>query len=89
MRWMVLLLTVVFLFLQYHLWFDEGGILSMWKMKHKVASQQAKVLAVHKKNELLAANIRDLKKGDKLIQAHARSDLGMVKKREVFYRVVK
>ena len=89
MRLLAVLLTGVFVFLQYHLWFDEGGILSMWKMKHRVQAEHVKVIKARQKNNMLVTNIQDLKKGSQLVESHARSDLGMVKKGEVFYRVVK
>lgn len=48
-------------------------------------------MAVNKKlaerNAILMADIFDLKHGNEAIEEHARNDLGMIKKGEVFYQI--
>jgi cell division protein FtsB len=41
------------------------------------------------RNRALDAEVRDLKDGTKAIEERARSDLGMIRSDEVFYRIVR
>ena len=50
--------------------------------------QQDKNNVLKARNESLDAEVRDLKSGRAAIEERARSELGMVKKDEVFYQVL-
>jgi len=89
MRTMLLVLGGLFLLLQYALWFSPGGVISIWHLHHNMEKQKALNAKLRKRNAAIHADIRDLKKGNKAIEAHARQDLGMVKKNETFYQIVK
>ena len=88
MKWLAAILGAFFILLQYQLWFVPGGIVSVWHLKKSVAQQQQKNQLLQTKNKVLAADIKDLKNGNQAIEEKARSELGMVKKGEVFYQVV-
>jgi Septum formation initiator len=75
--------------LQYRLWFADDGLLKAFHLKRIVGDLQAKNASIAKQNVYLAGEINVLKKGGTAIENRARSDLGMVKKGEVFYQVVK
>ena len=77
------------LLLQYEFWFSDGGMKTVWQMKRSIAVQAKMNDQLDKRNQVLIAEINDLQSGNAAIEARARNDLGMVKKGEVFYRVVK
>ena len=51
-------------------------------------SQQAENLKLQQRNEALKAEVEDLKSGEAAVEERARSELGMVKPGETFYRVI-
>ncbi|MES3040369.1 MAG: cell division protein FtsB [Pseudomonadota bacterium] len=86
-RLLLWLAAVVFLILQFKLWFGEGGIVDVHRIKHAVAEQQAENLKLRQRNAVLEAEVNDLKNGQAAIEERARLDLGMIKDDETFYLV--
>lgn len=74
--------------LQYEFWFSDGGMKTVWRMKHNIQKQKEINTQLDQRNQLLITEIKDLQNGHAAIEARARNDLGMVRKGEVFYRVV-
>ena len=63
----------------------------MWELYelNKQIDIQVKINADYQKeNEALKAEVDDLKKGTNAIEERARSELGMVKKDEIFFQVI-
>ena len=81
-------LIILLLLMQYEFWFSDGGMRTVWQLKKNITKQQKINDALEKRNQALIADVKDLQNGDAAIEAHARNDLGMVKKGEVFYQVV-
>ena len=77
------------LYLQYALWFGKGGVRDVGILRRNVAEQQAEISALKERNQALAAEVLDLKQGLEAIEERARSEMGMVKKGELFFQVVK
>lgn len=91
MRWVrVLLVALLALlaFLQLRLWFGEGGRRSVADLERKVAAQARENGGLEQRNAALAAEVEDLKSGEAAVEDRARSELGMIKPGETFYRVV-
>lgn len=91
MRWFrVLLVALVALlaFLQLRLWFGEGGRRSVADLQQKVEAQNRENGGLKQRNDALAAEVEDLKSGEAAVEDRARSELGMIKPGETFYRVV-
>lgn len=88
-RSLTLLLCLLVIFTQYVLWSQNGGLSQVWKMQQSIAVVQLQNKEIQGKNAILAAEVEDLKHGNESIEEHARMDLGMVKKNEIFYQVVK
>ena len=82
-------LIALLLLLQYEFWFSDGGMKTVWKMQKNISQQEALNTQMDQRNQVLISEIRDLQSGNAAIEARARNDLGMVKKGEVFYQVVK
>lgn len=86
-RALLWLAAAIFLVLQASLWFGEGGIFDVHRLKAAVAGQQAENLRLRQRNNVLEAEVNDLKTGYAAIEERARLDLGMVKDDETFYLV--
>lgn len=82
-------LILLLLLLQYELWFSNGGIISTIKLKHRITQQKAENKILEKRNKVLMADIKELKEGNEAVEGRARSELGMIKKGETFYQIVK
>lgn len=86
MRWIFALLLLLFLILQYQLWFGDRGLVSVHRLTQKTLIEQEKKEAIRHENELLVDKIERVKNHPELVENYARRDLGMIKKDEVFYR---
>lgn len=76
------------LFLQFEIWSTNGGLSQLWKLKQSISIIKEQNKELGEKNNILAAEVEDLKKGGESIEEHARMDLGMIKHGELFYQVV-
>ena len=81
-------MSVLFLLLQYKLWFGDASVRDVIDLKQTIEEQQAKNEQVKQRNAVLAAEVKDLKTGLEAIEEHARSELGMNKKDETFIHIV-
>ena len=73
---------------QYALWFGNGGILIAWDLHRKTEAQRVENSRLTERNRALEAEVIDLKRGLDAIEERARTELGMVKKNETFFRVI-
>lgn len=89
MRTFLIVLIVLLIGVQYTLWFSSGGIWQIWQLQHDIAAIKTENAQLTDRNAALEADVIDLKKGNEAIEERARNDLGMVKKGETFYQVVK
>jgi cell division protein FtsB len=83
-----LLLALLLGWLQYRLWFGEGSWGEVNALQNHVAQQQRENHGLQERNSELAAEVEDLKSGEAAVEERARSELGMIKPGEKFYRVV-
>ncbi|MBI3571738.1 MAG: cell division protein FtsB [Gammaproteobacteria bacterium] len=81
-------LLVILILLQYPLWFGDGGVIAVWRLDREIAAQQKENALLKDRNQTLEAQVNDLKQGLEVIEGRARSELGMVKKGEVFIQVI-
>ena len=88
MRTLAVILIILLLLLQIRLWFGEGSQQEVWRIKKAVAAQQAENEKLRARNKALEAEVQNLKKGLEAVEERARSELGMIKEGETFYRVI-
>jgi len=88
LRYIALILLVLLIALQVKLWAGDGGMRDVWRLQHRLAEQKAENEQLRRRNEKLAAEVRDLKNGTGAIEERARSELGLIKPGETFYQVV-
>jgi len=87
-RWMLLLLALLLAWLQYRFWFGPGNSGEVMTLEAQVDNQKRDNAGLQQRNDALAAEVKDLKEGQAAIEERARSELGMIKPGEKFYRVV-
>ncbi|WP_372015177.1 cell division protein FtsB [Pseudoxanthomonas sp. 10H] len=88
LRWVLLGLVLLLGWLQYRLWFGIGSAGEVASLQAQVEHQRRENGGLHERNAALAAEVRDLKEGVAAVEERARSELGMIRPGELFYRVV-
>lgn len=88
MKWIGIVLIILLLGLHFRLWVGEGSLAEVWAMKSKIVEQEQHNDQLELRNELLKAEVADLKRGLEAIEERARMNLGMIKEGETFYRLV-
>ncbi|MDE0854046.1 MAG: cell division protein FtsB [Nevskia sp.] len=81
-------LCLVLAGLQYRLWIGDGGVFDSRRLQQAVDQQADANNQLQLRNAVLEAEVADLRNSGEAIEAHARSELGMVRKGETFYLVV-
>ncbi len=88
MRWFWLLLFVILVGLQYRIWVGEGSLAEISGLKDRIDEQREQNQKLRERNELLKAEVSDLKQGLEAIEERARTELGMIKDGETFYQLL-
>ena len=88
LRIVLLLLLVLLGWLQYRLWFGNGGQREVAQLEAQVTRQARDNAGLQQRNDALAAEVEDLKSGEAAVEERARNELGMIKPGETFYRVI-
>lgn len=85
---MLLALAVaVLLGLQYQYWLGENGRFEHHNLQTEIEEQQRLNDNQVAANNLLRADVQDLKNGLEAVEEHARLDLGLIKPNETFVQV--
>ena len=87
-RPIVIVLLLLLIVLQYKLWFEPNGLLKMFALKKDIAVQKKKNDLLHDRNDVLTAQVEQLKSSQQGVEGRARDELGMIKKGEQFYQIV-
>ena len=87
MKVVPILLFALLAALQYRLWFGKNSIPEYVAMEQSVAEQAEQNAGLLQRNNLLEADIRDLKVGLEAVEERARNELGLIKQGETFYRI--
>ncbi len=74
--------------LQYTFWFGKNSVETLRETQNLIAAEDAHLEELRKRNQLLTAEIVDLKTVGESMEERARMELGYIKEGEVFYRVV-
>ena len=81
-------LIALLLLLQGRLWFGKNSVLDYQNLTRQVAQQIQQNANLFQRNALLQADIEDLTLGMDAIEERARSELGLIKQGETFYRIL-
>ncbi len=88
MKILASVLLILFLWLQYKIWLQDGGVPEVLQLQGEVEVVKTEVKKLQERNASLDAEVKDLKKGLEAIEERARSEMGMIKEGEVYYQVI-
>jgi len=89
MRLFLSLLFAVLVLFQYDFWFGKNGYWDYKNTTKEIAVHQQENEKLSQRNQIITAEIKDLKEGVDAIEERARSQHEMVKPNETFYHIVK
>ncbi len=84
---LVIILALIFVLLQYELWFSHGGIFQNRHLQQQLAAEKNLLQQQEAENKRLVAEVIKIKNDPQQIETHARDDLGMVKKGEEYIEI--
>jgi cell division protein FtsB len=87
-RIFVVVLLLVISGLQARLWTGQGSFAHVHRLDEKVSLRSAENHSRRGRNAVLKAEILDLKQGLEAVEDIARSELGLIKKGEIFFLLV-
>lgn len=88
MKWIIAILVILLLSLQYKLWVGQGSFAEVSRLEQTIEKQRATNARLRGRNAALDAEVQDLKKGVEAVEERARSELGMIKKDETFFQII-
>ena len=88
LRILAAVLLSLMVFLQYRLWFGDGGIAEGVRLQEKIVVEEARNAELKARNDRLAHQVLELQNGHMAVEQHAREELGLVKECEDYYQFV-
>ena len=88
MKLVGLALIAFLAYLAYDIWFGRNGVVQFEQTAAALRQALEQSEQVARGNEAIRDEISDLRQGNLSIEDQARSDLGMIKQNETFYRVI-
>jgi len=89
MKVLIALLVVLLVGLQVRLWFGDGSLQEVSRLRAEARETQTELIRLRGRNQALAAEVADLKSGLDAIEERARAELGMIDPDESFYQFVR
>ena len=88
MKLLIIARLALIALLQHPLWLGKGSWLRVWEVDQQVRVQRETIQKLSLRNTALDAEVRDLKQGSDAIEERARSELGMIKRDEIFFQIL-
>ena len=88
MKWLIPVLALLLLGLQFRLWVGEGSYAERTRLEREIVRQTHENERLRERNRLLAVEVDNLKNSHEAIEERARQDLGMIKKDETFFMLL-
>ena len=88
MKWLISILLVILIGLQFKLWFGDGSLSEVVQLSKELERQKIKLQELEDRNRLLEAQVLDLQQGLDAYEEKARNDLGMIKPDESFIQLI-
>lgn len=87
-RWILSVLVILGLIMQASLWLSDNGYRKTRELRRAVAEQRQQNQSLKERNVALEAEVLNLKNGRAAAEERARTDLGLIGRKETFYQVV-
>lgn len=87
-RGLIVVLVLMVAWLQVRIWVGKGSLAEVSKLRARVQREQVANQVRAQRNQVLRAEVVDLKNGLAAIEEKARSELGLVKQGETFFMLV-
>lgn len=82
-------LFALLLCLQYQLWCGPGGFQHFMHLREAIAVADLHNATLIERNEIVAADVKNLRSGDEAVIERARVQLGMIAQNETFYQIAR
>jgi cell division protein FtsB len=87
-RWILSVLVILGLVMQVKLWLSDDGYSKTRELQQAVSEQRQQNQVLKERNLVLNAEMLNLKHGREAAEERARTDLGMIGRKETFYQVI-
>jgi len=87
MRLLTIVLAALLVVVQYPLWLGKGGWMRVWDLDRQLQTVHRGNDELKRRNDKLAAEVKDLKEGAGAVEERARYELGMLKEGEMFVEI--
>ncbi|WP_025770794.1 septum formation initiator family protein [Thioalkalivibrio sp. HK1] len=74
--------------LQYRLWVADDGMRELHRLELALAQGEEENDRLDERNRRLSVEVHELKEGSDAVEERARHDFGMIRRGEIFYRIV-
>ena len=88
LKLVISLLFLLLVILQIQLWFGGHGVLKLNALEQAIETQVEINQQLAERNRQLNAEVIELKQGREALEDRARSQLGLIKQGEMFYRII-
>jgi cell division protein FtsB len=88
MKWLLAVLVLLLIALQYRLWIGDGSLAHAHRLENEIKIQQAENDRMRERNRILDVEVEELKTGLDTIEERARNDIGLIKKDETFFMIL-
>ena len=82
------LLAGLLVLTQYALWFGDKNVFDLYRLTQASGAQLEENQEHAKRNQVLAAQVIDLKSGGESVETLAREELGLIREGETFYQII-
>jgi cell division protein FtsB len=82
----VIFLLIVFTSLQVRFWVGDGGVVELIRLNSESTKEKSELMRLKDRNQILEAEVQDLKHHLSALEERARSELGMIRRGETLYQ---
>ena len=82
------ILLLLFVLLQYAIWAGKNSVLDVFALNATLNELTEQNKTLRQRNDRLHAEVIDIKSRLSAIEAHARSELGLIKPGETFFQII-